>query len=80
MNKNSIYWIVIVIVIIGIIGALFVRTYTSSPGFTTTEYAKEFYRNAPKCYGLSLLLNREATYADAPGKSLCIGWLGNSHK
>lgn len=67
--------IVAVIVVLILIGAFCVRTYTSSPGFTTAEYADQFYRTSPHCYGISYLMNREATYADAPGKSLCIGFL-----
>jgi len=68
----------IVIILIGILvvlGFIFVKTYQSSPGFTTQEYAEEFYKNAPKCNGFSFVLNKEATYADAPEQSLCIGLL-----
>jgi hypothetical protein len=51
------------------------QTYTSSPGFTTQEYAQQFNATKPSCYGVSILLNREATYADASGISVCFGWL-----
>ena len=71
--KNAYIGIALVLVIL--FGLFFVKTYTSSPGFTTQEYAEEFYANAPKCFGFSMLLNAEAMAADAPGKSLCIGLL-----
>lgn len=53
----------------------FVRTYVSTPGFTTEEGYREFFKTTPSCVGIDLLLNREATYADAPGVNLCIGIL-----
>jgi len=49
------------------------NTYTSTPGYTTHAEAEAF--NSPICYGYSLLLNREATYADHPGRSFCFGIL-----
>lgn len=70
MNKYCLLALIVIIC-----GLLFVRTYTSSPGFTTPEYAEEFYSSAPKCYGISFLMNAEAMAADAPGQSLCIGLL-----
>jgi hypothetical protein len=74
MNKNFTIALAVVVALI-VLGLFFVRTYTSSPGFVTEEAAQEFYASAPTCYGVSLLLNREAMAADAPGKSLCIGIL-----
>jgi hypothetical protein len=71
MKKFLIFGALVVV----ILALFFVRTYTSSPGFTTQEAAGEFYATSPKCQGISFLLNAEATYADAPGKSLCIGLL-----
>lgn len=51
------------------------NTYTSSPGFVSQEDMKIFFENKPTCYGIDILLNEKATWADAPGKSLCIGYL-----
>jgi len=74
MNTKAIVAISVVVVLV--LGSLFfVRTYTSSPGYTTAEMYQEFMANKPTCYGIDILLNREATYADAPGRSLCIGFL-----
>jgi hypothetical protein len=56
-------------------GYIATNTYTASPGFVTRDAAEEFAENMPTCYGWSILLNREATYADAPGQSICIGYL-----
>jgi hypothetical protein len=64
-----------ILVLLGNIGLLPIHFYASSPGYTTQEYAQEFYANKPTCYGINILLNEEATYADAPGRSLCIGLL-----
>ncbi len=72
---NKTMKLVILIIIIVVIGAFFVKTYTSSPGFVTAEAMAEFEANSPKCYGYSHLLNAEEVAADAPGKSLCIGVL-----
>lgn len=73
MKKNHI--ILGLILILVVLGLLFVRTYTSSPGFVTPEMAEEFSNSNPTCHGFSFLLNAEAMAADAPGKSLCIGIL-----
>jgi hypothetical protein len=56
-------------------GIFFIHTYTSSPGFTTQEYAQQFYADKPTCYGIDILLNAEQMAADAPGQNLCIGIL-----
>lgn len=53
----------------------FVRVYISSPGYVSQEYREEFLKNKKKCAGLGMLLNERATWADAPGISLCIGIL-----
>ena len=53
----------------------FVHTYYSSPGYVTYEDALEFERSKELCKGVNFLLNRGATYVDAPGVSLCIGLL-----
>ena len=57
------------------LSVLLIKPYVSSPGYTTREYAEEFYKNAPVCRGFHFVLNKEATYADAPEKSLCFGLL-----
>jgi len=67
--------VIIVIIIVGIVVLLFTNTYTSSPGFVSPEDYKEFDENKSVCYGLDILLNKQATYADAPGTSFCIGFL-----
>lgn len=70
--KNALIYTTIVVVVF----ALFlVRTYTSSPGHVTAEMYAQFEASKQACYGIDILLNREATYADAPGRSLCIGLL-----
>lgn len=74
MNKK-IKYLFIVVVVLAALSLFFVRTYTSSPGFVTQETAEEFYNNAKKCLGFSILLNAEQMAADAPGKSLCVGYL-----
>jgi len=57
------------------LSVLLIKPYQSSPGYTTQEYAQEFYKHAPICRGFHFILNKEATYADAPERSLCIGLL-----
>jgi hypothetical protein len=74
MNKKVKY-ILIVVVVLTALSLFFMRTYISSPGFVTQETAEEFYDNAKRCLGFSILLNAEQVAADAPGKSLCIGYL-----
>ncbi|MES3031510.1 MAG: hypothetical protein V4697_03835 [Patescibacteria group bacterium] len=67
--------IIIIIIVILLVGYFFPKSYTSSAGHVTAEMNAEFEANKPTCMGYSYLTNREATYADAPGKSLCFGWL-----
>jgi hypothetical protein len=67
--------IILLILIALVVVALFPKSYTSSPGFVTQEMAVEFYANMPKCIGYSHLTNAAEMAADAPGKSLCFGWL-----
>ena len=64
-------WIVAVLVVV----FLFPKPFTSSPGFTTPEFAQEFEANKKQCAGFEMLTNAEQMAADAPGKSLCFGWL-----
>ena len=58
-----------------ILYSVLVNGYISSPGFTTQEAAEEFAANIPTCYGYSYLLNPEEVAADAPGASVCFGYL-----
>ena len=66
------FWIIAGFVVAVVFCTLFVRFYRSSPGFVSEANEKAF---SDTCHGLNILLNREATYADAPGISLCIGIL-----
>lgn len=70
MNK-----IITLIIIILAVAFFWPKAYTSSPGFVTAEMVAEFEANKPACYGWSYLTNAGAMAADAPGKSLCFGWL-----
>ena len=67
--------IIVVGVVLIVIAILFPKSYISSPGHVTAEMYAEFERTAPKCIGFSYLTNAGAMAADAPGKSLCFGWL-----
>lgn len=58
-----------------VLSFFFTNTYNSSPGYAPREVVEDFYANKPTCYGIDILLNEEATWADAPGQSLCIGYL-----
>lgn len=65
-------YVIIAVIVFILFLLFFVRTYTSSPGFTTPEAAEDFYKNKPVCLGFSIKLKSSI---DAPGKSLCIGIL-----
>lgn len=67
--------IIILIVVLFVVIFLYPKSYISSPGFVTVEGMAEFTKNAQTCVGYSYLTNAEAMAADAPGKSLCFGWL-----
>lgn len=67
--------IIILIVIVLLVVFFYPKSYISSPGFVTVEGAQEFERNKPQCIGYSRLTNAEAMAADAPGESVCYGWL-----
>ncbi len=67
--------IIIAIVVIVLVVFLYPKSYTSSPGFVTPQGMEEFNRTAQKCIGYSYLTNAKEMAADAPGKSLCFGWL-----
>lgn len=70
-------YIIIALIVIALAVFFFPKSYTSSPGFVTQEAYAEFEQNKPTCLGYSYLTNAEAMAADAPGKSLCFGWLKN---
>lgn len=67
--------IITVLVVLAAAIYFFPKSYISSPGFVTQEISEEFNRTKPTCFGYSHLTNAEAMAADAPGKSLCFGWL-----
>lgn len=67
--------IIFVIIALLVIGYFFPKAYTSSPGFVIQEAYEEFEQTKPSCLGYSYLKNPEAVAADAPGESLCFGWL-----
>jgi hypothetical protein len=67
--------ILIIIILILLVAFFYPKPYISSPGFTTPQMAEEFNRTAKKCIGFSYLTNASEMVADAPGESLCFGWL-----
>ncbi|MEN9649129.1 MAG: hypothetical protein RL094_96 [Candidatus Parcubacteria bacterium] len=67
--------LIISIVIIVVAVFVYPKSYISSPGFVTPEAYAEFNKTSKKCVGYSYLTNAEAMAADAPGKSVCFGWL-----
>jgi hypothetical protein len=70
--------IIVLVVVILLIVFLYPKSYISSAGFVTQEANAEFESTKATCYGYSYLTNAEAMAADAPGKSLCFGWLKKS--
>ena len=67
--------IIPVVIAILLIAYFFPKSYTSSVGRVTSEMHEAFEASKPTCMGFSYLTNREATYADASGQSLCFGVL-----
>jgi hypothetical protein len=67
--------IIIIFIVIVLVAFFYPKAYISSPGFVTQEGMEEFNNNAPRCIGLSILTNAMEMAADAPGRSLCFGWL-----
>jgi flagellar basal body-associated protein FliL len=67
--------LIILILVVLLVIFFYPKSYISSPGFVTQETAEEFNRNVPKCIGYSYLTNAGEVAADAPGESLCFGWL-----
>jgi len=72
---KSIIMYVLTAVSLVILYSVLMNGYISSPGFTTQEAAQEFAANMPTCYGYSYLMNAEEVAADAPGASICFGYL-----
>ncbi len=67
--------IIVLIVIVVVVGFFWPKPYVSSPGFVTEEGMGQFNETAKKCLGYGHLTNAMEVAADAPGKSLCFGWL-----
>ena len=67
-----------VVVLILAIAFFYPKPFISSPGHVTAEMNAQFEKTAAKCTGFERLTNAEAVAADAPGKSLCFGWLKKS--
>ena len=66
------FWTILIILVVVF---FFPKPFTSSPGFTTPEFAQQFEANKKHCAGFEMLTNAMEMAADAPGKSLCFGWL-----
>lgn len=64
-----------IVTLLGFFILFFINIYQSSPGYTTREYSEEFYKNAPECLWISILLNKKASWGDAPWRSLCMWYL-----
>jgi hypothetical protein len=69
--------ILAIIVIIVLVAFFFPKKFTSSAGHVTPEIFAQFEASKARCFGFEYLTNTEATYADAPGESLCFGWLSH---
>ena len=67
--------ILTIVAIAAVIALVYPKKFTSSAGHVTPEMYAQFESTKAKCYGFAYLTNREATFADAPGQSLCFGWL-----
>lgn len=75
MSKK--FWTIIIILVIVF---FFPKPFTSSPGFVTPEAMADFEANKKECAGFETLTNAAEMAADAPGKSLCFGWLHSPKK
>lgn len=74
MNKKLLIGLLVVLAVV----FFFPKSYISGPGFVMPEQMAEFEANREHCFGFSYLTNAEEAAADAPGKSLCFGWLYRS--
>jgi hypothetical protein len=66
---------IVVLIVIALVAVFWPKKFISSPGHVTAEMYQQFEATKPTCYGFAYLTNREATFADAPGQSLCFGYL-----
>lgn len=66
------FWTIVILLVVVF---FFPKPYQSSAGFVTPEMNAEFEAGMKKCAGFSMLTNAAEMAADAPGKSLCFGWL-----
>lgn len=67
--------IIAIIIVVLLVIFFYPKSYISSPGFVTPQAQAEFDATSKKCVGYSYLTNAAEMAADAPGKSLCFGWL-----
>lgn len=72
MNKKLIRNLIVVALIVAF---FFPKSYISSPGLMMPEDVQAFEASREYCFGYSHLTNAEFAAADAPGESLCFGWL-----
>ncbi len=66
------FWTILIILVVVF---FFPKPFQSSAGFVTPEVNAEFQANMKQCAGFPMMTNAEEMAADAPGKSLCFGWL-----
>jgi hypothetical protein len=71
MNKKLVIGLLVVLAAV----FFFPKSYISGAGLMMPEQMAEFEANKEHCFGFSYLTNAEAAAADAPGESLCFGWL-----
>lgn len=67
--------VIVLIVILLLVAFFYPKKYISSPGHVTQEMQQKFDATKKTCLGYSKITNAEAMAADAPGESLCFGWL-----
>lgn len=73
--KNKYILIIVIVILLITFKVFFVETYTSSIGYTTQEYAQEFYKNTPICKGLNFSVPFQDKSDDATKTALCIGFI-----
>jgi hypothetical protein len=71
MNKKIILGLLVIVAVV----FFSPKSYISGPGLMMPEQVAEFEASREYCFGFSYLTNAEAAAADAPGESLCFGWL-----
>ncbi len=67
--------IIKILIILSIIIFFFPKSFISSPGYTTVQYAEEFEKTKKHCVGFSYLKNADEVAVDNQGESICFGWL-----